>query len=126
MTNEKGEALDAALDPQTLTSKPLQRINPMGMRVVVRLPKEQNMSEGGLYLPEGAKERMDESVVAQVVEVASAVDDHTHEETNVSGIPLGAMVLIPRKAGVKVPWDDALRIVETKEVLAIVETINIT
>jgi len=106
--------------------RPIQRINPLGMRVVVRIPKEQNMTEGGLYLPEGAKERMDESVIAEVVEVASAVDEHTQEETNISGIPLRSHVLIPRRVGVKVPWDDSLRIVETKEVLAIIEEIDIT
>lgn len=106
--------------------RPLQRINPLGMRVVIRIPKEQNVTEGGLYLPEGAKERMDESVVAEVVEVASAIDEETQEETNVSGIPLRAHVLVPRRVGVKVPWDDSLRIVETKDVLAIVEKIDIT
>lgn len=106
--------------------KSIHHINPLGMRILVRITKESSVTEGGLYLPEGAKERMDESVVAEVIEVASAMDDTTHEETNVSGIPFGAMVLIPKKVGVRVPWDDALRIVETKDVLAIVEKINIT
>ena len=48
-------------------------------------------------------------------------DVDTHEETNVSGIPLGAQVLIPRSAGVRVPWEDSIRIVDTKDILAIVE-----
>ena len=80
----------------------------------------------GLYLPEGAKESMQESVVAQVIEVASAVDTETSEETNVSGIPHGATVLIPKMVGVRVPWDDELRIVETREVLALVDEIPLT
>ncbi|NLF25924.1 MAG: co-chaperone GroES [Deltaproteobacteria bacterium] len=101
-------------------------VNPLGMRVLVRITKSQNITEAGLYLPEGAKEATDESLLAEVVEVASAVDDQTHEETNVSGVPLGSLVLIPRRAGVKVPWDDELRIVETKEVLAIVEKMSVS
>ena len=95
------------------------------MRVVVRVFKDTNISEGGLYLPEGAKLNMAESMLAEVVEVASAHDTHTDEDTNVSGIPMGAKVLILKSAGVKVPWDEELRIVETKEVLAMVEEIAI-
>ena len=58
-----------------------------------------------------------------LLEVASAVDELTDEETNISGIPRGALVLIPRLSGTKIPWDDNLRIVETKEILAIVNEI---
>lgn len=105
--------------------KNVRRINPLGMRVVVRTFRDNNMSEGGLYLPEGAKNNMAESLLVEVVEVASAHDSHTDEETNVSGIPLGAKVLISKTAGVKVPWDEDLRIVETKEVLAMVEEIAV-
>jgi co-chaperonin GroES (HSP10) len=105
--------------------KNVRRINPLGMRVVVRMFKENNITDGGLYLPEGAKQNMAESVLAEVVEVASAHDTHTDEDTNVSGIPLGAKVLILKDAGTKVPWDEDLRIVETKEVLAMVEEIAV-
>jgi hypothetical protein len=61
-----------------------------------------------------------------VIEVASAVDSRTDEETNVSGIPLGAMVLIPKTVGVRVPWDEDLRIIDTREVLAVVDEISLT
>lgn len=105
--------------------KKIRRINPLGMRVVVRMYRDTNMTEGGLYLPEGAKQNMAESLLAEVVEVASAHDTHTDEDTNVSGVPLGAKVLIAKTAGVKVPWDDDLRIVETKEVLAMIEEITV-
>ncbi|MBN8549824.1 MAG: co-chaperone GroES [Deltaproteobacteria bacterium] len=107
-------------------SKTVRKINPLGMRVVVRVKKDGNQTEGGLYLPEGAKQAMAESLIAEVIEVASAIDDHTDEETNVSGIPLGALVLISKEIGVRVPWDDELRIVETKHILAIVNEIDIT
>lgn len=128
--------LEAASEPAAVQSKQLarlrepkktvRRVNPLGFRVVVRLTPDNNMSEGGLYLPEGAKQNMTESILAEVIEVASAVDTHTDEETNVSGIPLGALVLIPKTAGVKIPWDDDLRVVETKEVLAIVDEVNLS
>ena len=111
---------------RAMGSKKMRRISPLGMRVVVCLRKDNNQTETGLYLPEGAKQAMAESYLVEVIEVASAVDEHTDEETNVSGIPLGAFVLIPKDAGVQVPWDDSLRIVETKHVLAIVNEIDIT
>lgn len=105
--------------------KPIRRINPLGFRVLVRLVRDSNMTDTGLYLPEGAKQNMQESLLAEVVEVASAVDDDTHEEANVSGIPHGALVLIPKDSGIKVPWDDELRIIDTKHVLAIVNEVSI-
>jgi co-chaperonin GroES (HSP10) len=95
-------------------------IHPLGYRVVVRTLKDHNQTEGGLYLPEGAKETMQESLLVQVVEVATATDDDTDHETNVSGVPLGALVLIPKTAGIKVPWDDNLRVIDTEDVLAVV------
>jgi len=104
----------------------IRKVHPLGLRVVVKLVKDSNVTDTGLYLPEGAKESMQESVLAKVIEVASAVDAHTDEETNVSGIPLKSTVLIPKTAGIKVPWDDSLRIVETREVLALVDEICLT
>ncbi len=103
-----------------MKTRSIRSINPLGMRVVVRIAPDTNVTEGGLYLPEGAKQNMQESLLCEVVEVASAIDSETEEETNISGIPSGSMVLIPKKAGITVPWDDQLRIVDTKEVLAIV------
>ena len=38
--------------------------------------------------------------------------------------PLAARVLLAKAAGIKVPWDDDLRILETKEVLATVDEIS--
>ncbi len=108
------------------SGKRLRRINPLGMRVVVRIIKDGDQTESGLYLPEGSKQAMSESLLAEVVEVASAIDEHTDEETNVSGVPLGAKVLIKKDCGVQVPWDEFLRIVETKEVLAIIHEVSIS
>lgn len=101
----------------------MRSIHPLGMRVVVRLRKEEERTDSGLYLPEGAKQASQESFLGEVLEVASAyeiADSGEEEEVNVSGIPSGALVLLPRDVGVKVPWDDTLRIVDTKHILAIV------
>jgi len=106
-------------------SKKIRKISPLGFRVLVRIEKESNVSEGGLYLPEGTKQSMQESLVAKVIEVASALDHSTDEETNVSGVPLDAYVLIPKHVGVKVPWDDNLRIIETKDILAVINEISV-
>jgi co-chaperonin GroES (HSP10) len=115
-----------ATDAPSATGKTVHRINPLGMRVVVRIPKEDSRSEGGLFLPPGAKEAQEESILAEVIEVASAHDEMTDEDTNISGIPLNAWVLISKSAGICVPWNDALRIVETLDVLAIVEHVTVS
>ena len=96
------------------------------MRVVVAIKKEGNVTDAGLYLPEGAKQAMTESILAEVVEVASAMDDHSDEETNVSGVPLGALVLIRKDAGVRIPWDENLRVVETRDILCLVNEISLS
>jgi co-chaperonin GroES (HSP10) len=104
----------------------MRRLHPLGFRVVVRIVKDSNVTDSGLYLPEGAKETMQESILAEVIEVASTVDSRTDEETNVSGIPLGSLVLIPKTLGIKVPWDEDLRIIDTREILALVDEITLT
>ena len=106
-------------------SKRIRKVSPLGMRVLVRLRPDTNMSEGGLYLPEGAKQAMSESLLAEVVEVAVARDSDSEDEANISGVPLGSLVLIPKHAGVRVPWDPELRLVDTKEILALVNEIDI-
>lgn len=108
------------------SSKKTRQVNPIGMRVVVRLRKESNQSDAGLYLPEGAKDATQESILAEVVEVASATDADTDEEANISGIPLGSLVILAKHAGIKIPWDDELRIVDAKEVLAIVFEVEVS
>lgn len=108
------------------SSKKIRRVHPLGLRILIRLQDEDDVTDGGLYLPEGAKNAMAESVMAEVIEVASAMDDHTHEETNISGIPLGAVVLIRKDAGVKVPWDERIRIVDSKDVLGVVNEVSLS
>lgn len=116
----KGSLTDA------FASKKIRRVHPLGMRVLVRIQVDSNVTDGGLYLPEGSKSSMSESVLAEVVEVASAIDDHTNEEANISGIPLGATVLIEKNVGVRVPWDDKMRLVDSKDVLGIVNEVTLS
>ncbi len=104
----------------------IRHIQPLGPRVLIRVLPEEDMSESGLYLPAGAKERTQDALYGEVVEVARSIAAGTPEEglgVNVSGVPCGARVLFGKSAGTRVPWDDALRILEVKEVLATVEEI---
>ena len=105
----------------------IRHIQPLGLRVLVKVLHEEDVADSGLYLPQGAKERLQESLYGEVVDVARAEVRNPSEEglgVNVSGVPLGARVLFAKAAGVKVPWDDDLRILETKEVLATVDEIS--
>ncbi len=95
--NSEGQAKDRST--QISGPRHMKKISPLGMRVVVQLRREANMTDAGLYLPEGAKQAMAESLLAQVLEVASAIDQHTDEEANISGVPLGALVLVPKTRG---------------------------
>lgn len=99
----------------------IRAIMPLGMRVVIRIRKEVDQTDSGLFLPDGSKEASQASLLGEVIEVASALDEETDEETNISGVPLGALVLIAKNVGISVPWDENLRIVETFDVLALVE-----
>jgi co-chaperonin GroES (HSP10) len=106
--------------------KSVRHIQPLGMRVLVRVLHEEDVADSGLYLPAGAKERLQEALYGEVLEVARAEPHDTAEGlgVNVSGVPHGARVLFAKAAGVKVPWNDDLRLLETKEVLATVEEIS--
>lgn len=108
-------------------SRRIRHIMPLGMRVLVRVLKDDDTTDAGLYLPEGAKEKMQEALYGEVVEVARATAEDPKEDgfgVNVAGVPNGARVLFEKDAGVKVPWDDALRVLETKDVLATVDEIS--
>jgi co-chaperonin GroES (HSP10) len=106
------------MDPKRV--RLIRHIQPLGPRVLVRVLPEEDMSDSGLYLPAGAKERTLEALYGEVVEVARASEGLG---ANVSGVPCGARVLFLKSAGTRVPWDEALRLLEVKEVLATVEEV---
>jgi len=102
-------------------ARPHRLILPLGFRVLVKVVQDDSRTDGGLYLPDGAKEKTIEALYGEVIEVAR--DKPTTEEPaeNVSGVPHGAKVLFKKSAGVRVPWDESLRLLEVKDILATVE-----
>jgi co-chaperonin GroES (HSP10) len=108
--------------------------------VLVRVIKDPDRLDSGLFLPEGAKENARQALLGEVVEVARTMpksgyeldydsrdddddDDDAGFGANVSGIPLGAKVLFGKTRGLAVPWDDSLRLVDVRYLLAIVDEI---
>jgi len=99
-------------------------ILPLGMRVLIRLVRDAERTDAGLYLPPGAKETHDEALFGEVIEVARDRPTSDDLAENVSGVPNGAKVLFRKEAGVRVPWDDNLRLLDVKDVLATVEELT--
>jgi co-chaperonin GroES (HSP10) len=112
--------------PERPASPPRQfarHVMPLGMRVLVRLIPSEDRSASGLFLPPGAKDATARAGYGQVVEVARASPKPGDEsfDANVSGVPQDAFVLFPKDSGVPVPWDENLRVVDVKDILAIVD-----
>jgi co-chaperonin GroES (HSP10) len=103
--------------------KQIRHIQPLGMRVLVRLVKDDGRSASGLYLPEGVAEKHQDALYGEVIEVARAESDEESLGANVSGVPAGAFVLFGCEEGVSVPWDSELRILESQAILAVVEEV---
>lgn len=125
-------------DDSTPPKRVSRHIQPLGPRVLVRVIKSPDRSESGLFLPAGAKDSHSEALLAEVVEVARTMpkaayvvdpDDDDDDDPqadlgeNVSGIPVGAQVLFAKDQGITVPWDDSLRLLGVRHVLAIVDII---
>lgn len=122
-----------------VTARVSRHIQPLGPRVLVRIVKSPDRSEAGLFLPQGVKDTHSAALLGEVVEVARTMpkgqlvaddderDDDDEAEAdlgeNVSGVPLGANVLFEKDRGTAVPWDESLRILEVRHVLAIVDII---
>ena len=94
------------------------------MRVLVQLVHDDDRTDAGLYLPAGAKEAHDDAHYGKVIEVARDRPTTSEVTENVSGVPHGAHVLFRKEAGVRVPWDDRLRLIDVKDILATVEEVN--
>lgn len=97
---------------------------PLGMRVLVQIMRDEDRTDAGLYLPAGAKEANDDALYGKVIEVARDRPTTDVASENVSGVPHGAHVLFRKEAGVRVPWDDRLRVIDVKDVLATVEEVH--
>lgn len=105
--------------------KPHRLILPLGLRVLVEVLRVDERTDAGLYLPAGAKEAQDEAFYGKVIEVARDRPTSDDVTENVSGVPLGAHVLFRKEAGVRVPWDDRLRLIDVKDILATVEEVTV-
>jgi len=134
------EPIIVAPEPEPV-ARVSRHIQPLGPRVLVRVVKHPDRSEAGLFLPQGVKESHAAALLGEVIEVARTKgreetttredDDDDDDEPdddalgkNVSGVPLGANVLFEKDRGIAVPWDDSLRILEVRYVLAIVDIIG--
>ena len=104
-----------------------RHVMPLGPRVLVRVIRSTDRSAGGLYLPQGAKDAVAQAAYGEVVEVARATTEDPDEGfgANVSGVPEGAKVLFGKDKGLPVPWDEDLRILDVKDVVAVVEEIEL-
>jgi co-chaperonin GroES (HSP10) len=98
-------------------------ILPLGLRVLVQMIRIDERTDAGLYLPVGAKEAHDEAQYGKVIEVARDRPSSDDVAENVSGVPHGAFVLFRKEAGVRVPWDERLRVIDVKDILATVEEV---
>jgi hypothetical protein len=122
-----------------------RHVQPVGPRVLVRIIKSPDRLDSGLFLPQGVKDSGAAALLGEVVEVARTMpksdadsgsernrnrydDDDDDRDVdfgqNVSGIPLGSNVLFERDRGVAVPWDETLRLLDVRHVLAIVDIIS--
>ncbi len=114
--------------PAAATDAPKRRIRhiqPLGLRVLVRVHHGEDRTAGGLFLPQGVAEKHQDALYGEVIEVARAnPDDEAGLGENVSGVPAGAFILFPKDAGVRVPWDADLRLLDTKLILAVVEEVD--
>lgn len=125
-------------DPPPPPPKVTRHVQPLGPRVLVRIIRDPDRLDSGLYLPEGAKESSQQALLGEIVEVArtmpkvaysvDADDEDSDDEAvglgeNVSGVPLGAKVLFGKDRGLGVPWDERLRVVDVRHLLAIVDEI---
>jgi co-chaperonin GroES (HSP10) len=108
----------------TSDGRPHRLILPLGLRVLVQVVKIEERTDAGLFLPPGAKEAHDDALYGKVIEVARDRPTTDEATENVSGVPHGAHVLFRKEAGVRVPWDDRLRLIDVKDILATVEEVD--
>jgi co-chaperonin GroES (HSP10) len=125
------EGREAGAAPRANPLRPRDKVSrhvkPLGPRVLVRLIPGEDRSAAGLYLPPGAKDALAQAAYGEVVEVARATtpEDEKSFGVNVSGVPHGARVLFAKDKGLPVPWDDDLRVLDVKDVVALIEEIDL-
>ena len=92
--------------------------------MLVQVIRIEERTDAGLYLPAGAKEANDDALYGKVIEVARDRPTSDDLTENVSGVPHGSFVLFRKEAGVRVPWDDRMRLIDVKDILATIEEVH--
>ena len=94
------------------------KITPLGRRVLVKRVSSEEKTEGGIFLPDTAKEKPQE---AEVLALGVGKDDEGKDVAELFTVKVGNKVLISKYGGteVKVDGEDLLIINET-DVLGIV------
>jgi len=129
MTQQKKSELKGGVsDAPNELDKPVSRhVMPLGPRVLVRIIRSKDRTSTGLFLPPGSKDDLATAAYGKVIEVARAQSEVVDEGfgANVSGVPEGANILFPKDKGLPVPWDEELRILDTRDVVAVVDEIDL-
>ncbi|MGB1275289.1 MAG: co-chaperone GroES [Nannocystaceae bacterium] len=140
LSDLEADEVDTDVNPDPPPPRVSRHIQPLGPRVLIRILKSPDRLESGLYLPAGSKDDNAQALLGEVIEVARTMPraagfiggdlDADEDErppdlgANVSGIPVGAQILFSKDKGVTVPWDDTLRLLSVRYILAIVDTIT--
>jgi chaperonin GroES len=93
-------------------------LKPLGDRVVVKLVKAEEMTRGGIVLPDTAKEKPQEAEVV-AVGPGKLLDSGSRAEINLKS---GDRILFAKYSGTEVKIDgDEFLVISEKDILAIIE-----
>ena len=94
------------------------KIRPLGERVLIELVKEEEVSKGGIIIPDSAKEKPQEG---KVIAVGTGKLDENGKAVPFN-VKKGDLVLMPKYGGTEVKIDDKeYQIVREDDILAIVD-----
>ncbi len=93
------------------------KIRPLGERVLIELVKEEEVSKGGIIIPDSAKEKPQEG---KVIAVGTGKLDENGKVVPFN-VKKGDLVLMPKYGGTEVKIDDKeYQIVREDDILAII------
>ncbi len=93
------------------------KIRPLGERVLIELVKEEEVSKGGIIIPDSAKEKPQEG---KVIAVGTGKLDENGKIVPFN-VKKGDLVLMPKYGGTEVKIDDKeYQIVREDDILAII------
>ena len=93
------------------------KIRPLGERVLIELVKEEEVSKGGIIIPDSAKEKPQEG---KVIAVGTGKLDENGKVVPFN-VKKGDLVLMPKYGGTEVRIDDKeYQIVREDDILAII------